>query len=163
MEISRHLGKELAAPGPRSGSSGFTLIELMIVVAIVSLLAAIGYPNYTAYVERGKRAEGRGLLVEAANRLERYYSDCNRYPATLATTGANNCATNTVVVPATTSENNYYTLAISGVTGTMQVFTLTVTPAGVWTDSNCGNLTLTNAGVRGRTGSGKTAQECWGK
>jgi len=148
-------------------AAGFTLIELMIVVAIVALLAAIGYPSYTAYVERGKRSEGRALLAEVANRLERMYSDCNAYPATLATAGANSCAgTDTVVIPSTTSENGYYTIANPVSTdATRQDYTLTVTPAGAWTDSDCGNLSLTSAGTRGASNAADATEieRCWGK
>ena len=67
---------------------GFTLIELMIVVAIVSILAAVAFPSYQQHVLRGNRAEGRTALLDAAARLERYYSDNNKFVA-LATANIN--------------------------------------------------------------------------
>ena len=58
---------------------GFTLIELMIAVAIVGLLAAIAYPSYTQYVRRGKIVEGLGELAALRVRLEQYYQDNRDY------------------------------------------------------------------------------------
>lgn len=147
--------------------AGMTLIELMIVVVIVGILSAIAYPNYRAYVERGQRSEGRALLVEVGNRMERFYSDCNIYPGNLADAGANNCTggtggTGLLVVPSLTSENGYYSIGNPTLGANQQSYTLTASPAN-WTDGDCGNLSLTSAGVRDRSGSGKTVDECWGK
>ena len=63
----------------RQKLAGFTLIELMIVVAIIALIAAIGYPAYGNYVIRGKRSEGRAALLDAAAINERNFSDNNQY------------------------------------------------------------------------------------
>ena len=104
--------KTISGAGHIHHSNGFTLIELMIAVVIVGILAAIAYPNYTAYVERGKRSEGRALLLEAANLMERYYSNCNKYPRlTVAITGGSSSCANfgTIDLP-TESENGYYEL-----------------------------------------------------
>lgn len=62
-------------------SFGFTLMELMIVVAILGILAALAYPQYIGYVEKGKRAECRSALLVAAQKMEKFYSNNNRYPA----------------------------------------------------------------------------------
>lgn len=58
---------------------GFTLIELMIVVAVIGILAALAYPSYTSYIERGKRAECRSGLLRAAQQQERFFTQFNRY------------------------------------------------------------------------------------
>jgi type IV pilus assembly protein PilE len=127
---------------------GFTLIELMIVVAIVAILAAVAVPSYQAYVESGRRAEGKAFALDIASRQERFWTQNSTYADTLTGT----CGT-CLNMPAATSENGYY----SGATTGGNTFTITVTPTPA--DSKCGALTLTNTGVRG-SGSG-TAAECW--
>jgi type IV pilus assembly protein PilE len=133
-------------------SAGFTLLELMAVVGIISILAAIGYPMYTKQVIRGKRSEGRAMLTDAAARLERFYSDNSQYAA------ADNTLPSTID---TTSENGHYTLSIT-TTSPYQTYTLTATPAS-FNDPDCGNLTLDQAGTRGRSGSGISVRDCWGR
>ena len=126
--------------------AGFTLIELMVVVAIIGILMAIAYPSYQEYVLRGNRSEGQAFLNDAAARQERYYAQNNTYADTAVKLGyANN-----------NSSNTKYTLAISNVSAT--TYTLTATPAR--TDSKCGNLSLNQAGTKGETGSG-TLADCW--
>lgn len=134
-------------------SRGFTLIELMIVVAIVAIIATVALPNYTSYVQRGNRASAKAALLEAQQFMERYYAANNRYDQ-------NNAGT-AVALPArlqtAPTEGARYDIAISAVDSTS--FTLTATPrTGV--DDNCGNLTLTNTGVRNVSGTESVAN-CW--
>lgn len=132
---------------------GFTLIELMIVVAIVAIIAAVALPNYTSYVQRGNRASAKAALLEAQQFMERYYAANNRYDQ-------NNAGT-AVALPArlqtAPSEGAKYDISISAVDSTS--FTLTATLRAGVTD-NCGNLTLTNTGVRNVSGSESVAN-CW--
>ena len=143
-----------AHPTPRRRlTGGFTLIELMIVVLIISILAGIGFPSYTQYVLRGKRSEGRAFLMDAAAKLERYYSDNNKY------------ATADDTVPAginATSETGKYTLTIATV-DPYQAYTLTATPTFGGGDPACGALTLANTGVKGEGGTATDINDCWGK
>lgn len=151
--------KTMSGAGRIHYSSGFTLIEIMIAVVIVGILAAIAYPNYTAYVERGKRSDARVSLLEAASRMERYYSDCNKYPRSIGAS-TNKCANNRIDMP-TSSQNGYYTMAIR-VPPSQDGYLLTARPSG-WTDSDCGGLSLRSSGQRGRGATRKTVEECWGK
>lgn len=127
--------------------AGFTLIELMIVVAVVGILSAIAYPSYTEYIRRGHRAEARAGLLQAAQWMERAATATGNYPLTAA-------------FPATlkTVPNNRYDIAAVS-DGT--TFTLTATPKGAQVGDKCGNYTLTNTGLRGTTAGVVT--ECWGK
>lgn len=127
---------------------GFTLIELMIVVAIIAILASVSFSQYAAYGERARRAEARAALLDAAALQERYYSDNNQFAA-LATVGIS-----------TSTENNYYTLSMSLDDANNQSFTLTATPVNA--DADCATLTFTNAGAKGFTGSG-SLDTCWGR
>ena len=118
-------------------NKGFTLIEVMIVVAIIGILAAIAYPSYDEYVKRGNRAEGQAFLNEVAARQERYFSQNNKYAASASVS----------TLPTTTvSETGKYTLSL----GTDNGYTLTATQQ--FNDTKCGNLTLNAIGDKGANG-----------
>jgi type IV pilus assembly protein PilE len=144
---------------------GFTLIEVMIALVIVAIIAAVGYPSYIEYTNRGKRAEGKSALLRAAQQLERYYTLNNCYPsptpcAANATSSA--LALTAANIPASSSTDTSVPgkYAIS-VTFTPQAFTLTATPN--YTDPKCGSFTLTNTNQKGLTGATDTVTNCWSK
>lgn len=116
---------------------GFTLIEMLIVVALIGVLAGIAYPAYTRHVERAHRAEARATLLEAAQYLERHYVSNNAY------TGAVLPDRLQTVPAGAAAAAARYTLAVA-VTDT--TYTVTATPAS--TGDGCGNLTLDGLGVR---------------
>lgn len=125
---------------------GFTLIELIVTVAIVGVLAAVAFPSYTEYVLRANRTEGQALLNDAASRQERYYAQNNIYADTPAKLGFSN----------TSSINGLYVLSTP--TGTTSAYTLLVTAQRP--DAECGNLGLNHEGVQTESGTGSVA-DCW--
>ena len=136
----------------RSRQQGFSLIELMVVVAIVAILVRIAIPAYRQYAMRVKRVDATRELMSVAGRLERCYTRTNNY--TRLDDVPNVCVT----LPYTNAEGTY---VISG-TITANAFSLTATPqAGQANDTKCAAFTINQLGQQGITGSG-TAQGCWG-
>lgn len=134
---------------------GFTLVEMMIVVAVVSILSAIAYPSYTEFVRRGHRADARTGLLQAQQWLERAATATGVYPTALP-------ATMTWAADPT----KRYTIGF-GAGNTNAAFTLVATrkAGGPQATDKCGDFTLTNTGVRGANNlsGGATIAECWGK
>lgn len=135
---------------PRS-QTGFTLIEVMIVVAIVGILTAIAYPSYAEYIRRGHRADARAGLLQAQQWLERASTATGVYPTALPA--------NLTWAADTTKR---YTISIGG-PATTSTFTLTATPKGAQVGDKCGNFTVTHTGLRGAKGvtTGNIVTECW--
>lgn len=146
-----------------SRNKGFTLIELMIVVAIIGIIAAVAYPSYQEQVNKSRRGDCSGALVGLANAMERFYSVNNTYLGA-GVSGANTGAPAATLFSATCPVDGgaaTYNLTISAATAS--TFTLQATPTGAQTGDRCGNLTLTNTGVKNVTSakSGVTWEACW--
>ena len=134
---------------------GFTLIELMIVVAIVGILSAIAYPSYAEYIRKGHRADARAGLLQAQQWLERASTATGLYPTTLPAT---------LTWDGDTTKR--YTIGFQGAP-TTATFTLVATrkAGGPQATDRCGDFTLTNTGIRNivNYAAGTTATECWNK
>jgi type IV pilus assembly protein PilE len=141
---------------------GFTLIEIMVTIAILGILAAIAIPSYTAYIQRANRSGARTQLLEAAAFLQRCFSQNNDYRCAPAGPTAM-IAPYDQAPPAPAPAKYTITVNSGGGVGS-NTFELRAAPAGSMVGDECGTFTLTNAGVRNIiTGSGRTATECWGR
>jgi type IV pilus assembly protein PilE len=133
---------------------GFTLIELMVVVAIAAILAMIAIPAYTAQIRKSHRTEARTALLDLASREERFYSSNAAYTNLAASLG----------YPAPDGGpwavgSGYYQLQITNWTATS--FTAQAVPQNTQTqDTECATFSLTNTGLQNITGTG-TVQTCW--
>jgi type IV pilus assembly protein PilE len=136
----------------KNNARGMTLIELMIVVAILGIIAAIGYPSYLEHVKKTRRAEGMGELLELADRMERHYSDTGSYDQTDGTDMT------AATIYRSTTENGYYTLSIAAGTNNVQ-FSASATPTskGQQNTDKCGTFTITSQGLKTISG---TASNC---
>lgn len=126
----------------RAKSAGFTLIELMIVVAILGIIVAIALPSYQNSVTKTRRADAQGVLTSLANTMERFYTTNSTYAGATLGSGATDIFPNQAPLDGPTK---YYNLSFVG-TPDATSFTLQAAPIGAQTGD--GNLRLTSIGVR---------------
>lgn len=137
-------------------NAGFTLIELMIVVAIIGILAAIAYPSYTQYVMRSNRAQLKTIMLENAQILERFFTEANAYD-----TNAGG-ATPAIFDRSPKPNEGTVTYAIT-IASDATTFTLTAVPEGSMGGDECGSFTLNQLGQKGLAGNSLSIAECWGR
>ena len=133
----------------RKTVAGFSLIELMIALAVVSILAGIAYPNYMEYLQRARRAECASVLLGQANAMERRFSTTNSYVGALP--GPVQC-------PADGGPSSYV-LGFAEGYPTALTFVIQAVPAGAQTGDRCGTLSIDNTGLK--KASGMTTRQCW--
>ena len=133
----------------KKNTQGFTLIELMIAVAIIAILASIALPAYQEQIRKSRRAQAKADLVEYAQLAERYFTVNNTYVGfTLPTSQS----------PREAGATARYNLPAPTTTAT--TFTLTANATGAQASDRCGDLSITNTGQKGETGSA-SLEECW--
>jgi len=132
---------------------GMTLIELMIVVAIIGILSAIAYPAYQQYVESSRRVNAEGKLLEIAQWMERQYTTIGSYPANASLPSHYSIIPDTGVA--------HYNVAIVSAASNAVSYVLTATPVvnGPQSNDDCGTLSISDAGVK--TSSAGSVADCW--
>ena len=140
---------------------GFSLIELMVVVAILGVIAAFAYPAYLEQVRKSRRADCSGALVSLGSAMERFHTINSTYLG--AADGGANTGAPAVFATNCPVEGGTQTYDLTIQAATVSTYTLRATPVGAQVDDKCGTLTLTNTGVKGIVSAeaGLTWEDCW--
>ena len=146
---------------PASKRRGFSLIELMVVVAIVAIISAFAYPSYQRYVVKAKRSVAQNALLQVADRQQQFFMDNKRYasdmtdlgfpadPYIVSDEGSSTVASDLEAV---------YSMSLSNVTTTTWTVTAAPLHGQLSRDGYCGSLSVTHAGTKGKSG---TSDKCW--
>jgi type IV pilus assembly protein PilE len=148
-------------------NKGFTLIELMVVVAVIGLLSMIAFPSYQEYLAKARRADVRSVLLEAGQWMERHYTENMKYDSNTAGTAVAD------LFPSTLKQSpregtSAYTIAVSAAAARTYTLTATRRPGGPMAADKCGDFLITNTGVKGNvnytsafSSAESAASTCW--
>lgn len=134
----------------RIRESGITLIELLTVITIIGILAAISYPMFSAQAAKGRRASARALMYQVLQNEERFYTQNNTYTTDLTALGLAN--------PLQTDQGTHSVTLAIGPTGDLTT-SVSITGTAIVPDSECTTLTLTSANAQ--SGTGSMPSVCW--
>jgi type IV pilus assembly protein PilE len=145
----------------RLQQKGVTLLELIVVMIIVGILAAVAIPSYRQYVIRSQRSDAKDALLSLATAQEKFYLQCNTYAAGFAV--APNCAALNLQ-GTNSSKNGWYTLAIPARTATSYTITATATAGGnQFQDTDCRRFQMNERGIRTaiNAANADNSAACW--
>ena len=139
---------------------GFTLIELMVTVAIIGIIAMIAIPSYSSYILRSNRSAAESFILGVANKEEQYILDARQYAGVAALPGDTTGLTTLSIATVPPEVSRNYNITIGGVTITPPAYTVTATPIGsqLIRDTLCGTVSINQAGVKTATGA---LSSCW--
>ncbi len=141
--------------------TGFTMLELLIVMMIVGILLAVSYPSYMGQLRKSRRAESAVALESMAQAQERFYARFRTYTSIVS--GGGGCAGQACGLgqPSTETQNEYYLLTANG---NATSYTMTATAQGSqFKDYDCRTLTVNSVGIKGAASASgvDTSDECW--
>ncbi|MEM9173303.1 MAG: type IV pilin protein [Pseudomonadota bacterium] len=139
--------------------TGVTLIELLIVVAIVAILASLIIPSYQDSLRKARRADGQSVMLELSQWMERFYTENGRFDQDRAGAGVAASIPAELLSAPKGANTAFYNLAVANLT--RETFTITATAVAAQAGDKCGNLTLTQTGAKGMSASGFSIDQCW--
>lgn len=144
-----------------AGAHGFTLMELLITVAILGILASVAIPQYQQYVMRARRAEAKSALARVQGAQERYFTVNNTYTTDPTQLGLGACTAPNTTPSADTCASSNYVITIGTITGSTIATSYALSAAPVKGDAMCGTLTIDSLNTKNVSGGTGSIDTCW--